>query len=65
VLGAAGYPAAGNGLAFADAVERALATPADDRSMLARRRALEFDWSRTVQGFLAVHGLIPPVAVAA
>ena len=65
VLGAAGYPAAADGAAFADAVERALATPAEHRSLLARSRALEFDWARTVQGFLAVHGLAPPSAVAA
>jgi alpha-1,6-mannosyltransferase len=57
VVGDAGRAASGTGADFADAVEGLLAEPAERIGAVARARALQFDWGRTVQGFLAVHGL--------
>ncbi len=51
----AGRSAPGDGAAFADAVEDLLATPETSRRAVARARAEEFSWQRTVRGFLAVH----------
>ena len=57
LVGTAGLAAHGTGAAFADAVEHLLGRPADAASRSARAQALRFDWTRTVTGFLAVHGL--------
>ena len=54
---AAGGSPPGCGYGFADAVEHLLGRPADAASRSARAQALRFDWTRTVTGFLAVHGL--------
>jgi alpha-1,6-mannosyltransferase len=64
VVGTAGRAADGCGTAFADAVQEVLAQPAARTGAAARARALEFDWTCTVAGFLAVHGLTTPSAVA-
>jgi hypothetical protein len=45
-------------------VQEVLAQPAARTGAAARARALEFDWTCTVAGFLAVHGLTTPSAVA-
>ena len=64
VVGQAGVASRGSGAAFADAVEELLARPATERSATARAQALRFDWNHTVTGFLSVHGLSTPAAVA-
>jgi alpha-1,6-mannosyltransferase len=65
VVGDAGKAAEACGICFADAVEALLALPTEQIRSVARARALEFDWTRTVNGFLAVHGLPRPGAAAA
>ncbi|MFL5517437.1 MAG: glycosyltransferase family 1 protein, partial [Gemmatimonadales bacterium] len=63
VIGPGGLAAQGDGASFADAVEVLLARPVDERRAAAVARAGQFEWTRTVAGFLAVHGLAPaPVA---
>lgn len=52
-----GRSAYGSPAALADAVERELAEPADQRATSARARAELFPWSTTVAGFLRAHGL--------
>lgn len=64
VVGAAGRAADASGPSFATAVEALLAQPIAQRRTAARARSLEFDWSRTVRGFLDVHELTP-IAVPA
>ena len=51
----AGRSAAGDGAAFADAVEDLLTISAALRRRAARARAEEFSWADTVRGFLHVH----------
>ncbi|WP_213814743.1 glycosyltransferase [Glaciihabitans sp. dw_435] len=49
---------------FADAVERLLDIPVENRRTSARLRASLFPWSRTVTAMLAVHGgTVPPETV--
>ena len=56
VLGAvAGIAAEPTPAAFADAVQQLLRRPPIQRAHAARRRAEEYDWARTVGGFLNVH----------
>lgn len=57
VLGEAGRAAASTPRCFADAVQQLLALDVADRRALARRRAEEFPWSRTTEGFLRAHDL--------
>ena len=64
VLGPSGEAVGGTPRSFADAVERILSRPADERRRAARVRAEQFPWSHTVQGFLDTHGL-PALAVQA
>ncbi len=58
----AGRPAAGDGAAFADAVQDLLAIPEAHRRRAARARAEEFSWADTVRGFLHVHEFGRPCA---
>jgi alpha-1,6-mannosyltransferase len=64
VVGDAGRAADACGICFADAVEALLAQPAERVTAAARSRAIDYDWARTVRGFLAVHGLPTNAAVA-
>lgn len=57
VLGDAGTSSASTPWSFADGVERLLELPPTERRRRARARAEGFPWSRTVAGFLDVHGL--------
>ena len=57
VLGPGGEAVGGTPRSFADAVERIVSRPADERRRAARARAEQFPWSATVQGFLDTHGL--------
>jgi len=57
VLGDAGRAAASVPRCIADAVQELLAVPVADRRLAARRRAEQFPWSATVEGFLRAHGL--------
>jgi alpha-1,6-mannosyltransferase len=65
VVGDAGRAAESCGICFADAVEALLAQPTEQIRVAAHARAVAFDWSRTVDGFLAVHGLQSVRAAAA
>lgn len=57
VLGPSGEAVGGTPRSFADAVERVVSRPADERRRAARARAEQFPWSATVRGFLDTHGL--------
>lgn len=57
VLGDAGRAAASTPRCMADAVMELLAAPVADRRGAARRRAEQFPWSATVEGFLRAHRL--------
>jgi alpha-1,6-mannosyltransferase len=57
LLGQAGSASASTPWSFADAVERLLQVPADERRRRARQRAEAFPWAATVEGFLRVHDL--------
>ncbi len=57
VLGASGEAVGGTPRSFADAVERVLSRPSDERRRVARGRAEQFPWSATIDGFLGTHGL--------
>lgn len=57
VIGPAGLAAPATPAAFATAVQQLLARPEEQRREAARARALDYSWSRTVERFLAVHGL--------
>ena len=65
LIGDAGRAAESCGICFADAVEALLQQPAEQLRISAHARAVAFDWARTVDGFLAVHGLRSVRAVAA
>jgi alpha-1,6-mannosyltransferase len=65
IVGDAGRAADSCGICFADAIEALLAQPAEQLRVRAHARAVAFDWARTVDGFLAVHGLPSARAVAA
>ncbi|MET8680249.1 glycosyltransferase [Streptomyces sp. NPDC004647] len=56
IVGTGGAVAPGEGAAFADAVQRLLARPEQDRRAAARARAERFGWSEAVEAFLAAHG---------
>jgi alpha-1,6-mannosyltransferase len=62
VVGSAGAVAPGTGAGFADAVQRLLDRPADERRASARRRAEQFPWQRTVDTMLALHARHPEPA---
>lgn len=65
VLGDAGRASASTPRCVADAVQQLLAVDVADRRRTARRRAEQFPWSATVEGFLRAHGLpVGPVAKA-
>ena len=51
----AGRAAASSGFTFADAVQELLEVDERSRRVAARSRAEQFRWTRTVDGFLAVH----------
>lgn len=55
VVGAAGEAVDGNGVAFADAVERLVARPVDGRRHRAREQAERYSWPAAVEGFLRAH----------
>ena len=57
VLGDAGRAVASSPHCIADAVQELLAVPVTDRRATARRRAEQFPWSTTVEGFLRTHDL--------
>ena len=57
IVGDAGRAAESCGICFADAVEALLAQPAADRRSAALAQAGAYTWRRTVDGFLALHGL--------
>lgn len=57
VLGEAGEAVGGTPRCFADAIEKILHDPVRKRAQAARRRAEQFPWSATVQGFLQTHRL--------
>lgn len=65
IVGDGGRAAESCGICFADAVEALLAQPVERLRVAAHARAVAFDWSRTVDGFLTVHGLPSARAVAA
>jgi hypothetical protein len=65
IVGDAGRSAEACGICFADAAETLLALPAEQARATAGARAADFDWARTVGGFLAMHGLAPHASVAA
>lgn len=66
VLGATGQASASTPRSFADAVERVLTVPVDERRAAARARAEQFPWSATVEGFLRTHALaLGPARVVA
>lgn len=55
VVGAAGEAVHGDGVAFADAVQRIASRPRTDRERIARARAERFNWPAAVEGFLRAH----------
>ncbi|WP_328680293.1 glycosyltransferase [Streptomyces sp. NBC_00322] len=55
VIGDAGAAALDTPTDFADAVQKLLARPEDERREAARARAELFDWQRSVDAFLAAH----------
>ncbi|MET7620899.1 glycosyltransferase [Streptomyces sp. NPDC005408] len=55
VIGDAGAAAVDTPTDFADAVQKLLARPEDERREAARARAELFDWLRSVDAFLAAH----------
>ena len=57
VLGSAGAVSASSPRSFADAVERLLLVPVDERRRAARARAEQYPWAATVEGFLRAHAL--------
>jgi len=69
VLGAAGRACPSAAFCVADQVEHLMGSDERVRRRTARRRAEQFPWSRTVDGFLGVHRLAPaaepPAAVTA
>jgi alpha-1,6-mannosyltransferase len=57
VIGDAGLAVPGDGPAYADAVRMLLSRPEPVRRAAARAQAETFPWARSVEGFLAVHGV--------
>jgi alpha-1,6-mannosyltransferase len=57
VVGTAGLAVPGDPVEFARAVAKIIGRDADQRRRAARSRAEEFDWDRSVAGFLGAHGL--------
>jgi alpha-1,6-mannosyltransferase len=56
VVGDGGVAVHGEGPAFADAITDLLGRPTQTRRSAARRRAEQFGWHTSVDGFLAAHG---------
>ncbi|MDG4830108.1 glycosyltransferase [Solwaraspora sp. WMMD1047] len=65
VIGTAGVAVPGDGPAYADAVVDLASRSIGERRAAARRRAEDFPWSASVDGFLAAHGLPATTAVPA
>jgi alpha-1,6-mannosyltransferase len=57
VLGGASFAVPDRAAAFADGVEECLAQPEVLRRAVARVRAEQFPWSRTIEAMLSVHGV--------